>query len=182
MRIRIVGVSGAWKSQLAEKVADRTGLTRLDQYAVFWDAGWTFRDLDSARAIVRDFTAEHPGGWVADGNWTNRLDRLLEPGTPDGADVVVWLDHPRSLVMPRVIGRTLWRGITRAELWHGNRETPSSWLKWDPDENIMRWAWTQHSTVRERMIRRIDNGESIVRLRGQRAVNRWLESLPARCR
>lgn len=181
-RIRIVGVSGAGKSHLAEQVAERTRLPRLELDAVFWDADWTFRDLEPARAMVREFAAGHPDGWVVDGNWTSRLDGLLDPGTPGGADIVVWLDHPRSLVMSRVIGRTLWRGITRTELWHGNRETPSSWFKWKPDDNIMRWAWTQHATVRERMVRRIDAGEPIVRLGGQPAVNRWLDDLTVRCR
>lgn len=177
-RIRVVGASGSGKSHLAQQVAARTGLPRLDLDAVFWDAGWTHRDLAEAQALVRAFASEHPGGWVADGNWSNRLEGLLEPGTPDGADVVVWIDHPRRVVMWRVITRTLRRGIRREELWHGNRERPSSWLRWDPRENIVRWAWTSYPRVRERMLARVAAGDPVVRLADQRAVDAWLASLP----
>ncbi|MFT4050684.1 MAG: toxin [Microbacterium sp.] len=179
-RIRIVGASGSGKSHLATRVSDRTGLPRLDLDAVFWDAGWTHRDLGEALGIVREFLAEHPDGWVADGNWNTRLGGLMSPGTPGGADVVVWIDHPRRVVMRRVIVRTLRRGILREELWHGNRERISSWLRWDPRENIVRWAWTSYPSVRERLSARIAAGEPIVRLRGQREVDAWLAGLPPR--
>lgn len=175
--IRIVGASGSGKSALAERVAALTGLPRLDLDAVFWDAGWTHRDLAEAHEIVRAFLAEHPGGWVSDGNWTSRLDGMLDPGTPGGADLVVWLDHPRRVVMRRVIVRTLRRGILREELWHGNRERVSSWLRWDPHQNIVRWAWTNHPVVTERLEARLAAGEPIVRLRDQRAVDAWLAGL-----
>lgn len=181
-RLRIVGVSGSGKSSLAEQVAARTGLPRLELDAVFWDADWQFRDMDEAHTLVRTFVAENPDGWVIDGNWTSRLDGLLDPGSPGGADALVWLDHPRHLVMARVIRRTLRRGVTREELWHGNRERPATWLKWQPEENIVRWAWTQHARVREGMLARIAAGEPIVRLRGQREVDAWLDRLVhARC-
>ena len=178
-RMRIVGTSGSGKSHLAALVSARTGLPRLDLDAVFWDEGWTYRDLDEAREFIREFVAAHPGGWVSDGNWTHRRGDLLEPGTPGGPDVLVWIDHPRSVVMRRVIWRTLRRALTREELWHGNRERMSSWLRWSPDENILRWAWTNHPVMRERMQRRIAAGDPVVHLRGQRDVDAWLAALPA---
>lgn len=177
-RIRIVGVSGSGKSHLAARVAQRTGLPRLDLDEVFWDAGWTFRDLEEARAIVREFAAAHRDGWVSDGNWTSRLDGLLDPGTEDGADVMVWLDHPRPLVMRRVITRTLRRGLRREELWHGNRERITSWFRWDPHRNIIRWAWTDHPVMRARMTARIRAGGPIVRLERPEDVEAWFAALP----
>ncbi len=177
MKVRVMGVSGSGKSRLAEQIARRCGIARLELDAVFWDAEWTHRDPDEARAMVREFVAGHPDGWVADGNWTSKLDGLLDPGTPGGADIVVWLDHPRPVVMRRVIRRTLRRGIRREVLWHGNRERASSWLRRDPEENIIRWAWVQHPVVRERMLRRIDEGWPVVRLRDQREVDAWLASV-----
>ena len=178
-RIRIVGTSGSGKSRLAVQLAADLGLPRLELDAVFWDAGWTYRPLDEARGIVRDFMDRHPDGWVIDGNWTSRLQGLLDPGTPGGPDAVVWLDHSRAVVMTRVIRRTLRRGILREELWHGNRERPSSWLRRDPGENIVRWAWTQHPVQRRRMAERVAAGWPVVRLSGQRAVDRWRAGLVA---
>lgn len=105
------------------------------------------------------------------------MNGLLDPGTEGGADLVVWLDHPHRTVMRRIILRTMRRGILREELWHGNREHPSSWVKWDPQENVILWTWTGYSRVRKRMLARIASGEPVVRLRGQREVDAWLAAL-----
>lgn len=177
-RVRIVGVSGSGKTRLGAEVAQVLGVPHLELDAVFWDAGWTFRDLAEARGVVTDFAAANRDGWVADGNWSSRLEGLLDPGTTDGADVIVWLDHSRPLVMSRVLRRTLWRGLSRQRLWHGNRETPRSWLRRDPEHNILRWAWVQHPVLRERLRRRLqEGGDSIVVLAGRRATREWLDAL-----
>lgn len=175
-RIRVVGISGSGKTTLAVEIARRTGLTHLELDAVFWGADWTFRDLEDARRILDEFVALYPAGWVIDGNWTSRLEGRLDPGAPGGADMVVWLDHPRRVVMPRIVGRTLRRGILREELWHGNRERPATWFARDPEQNIIRWAWTHHAVVRERMSSRLTEWP-IVRLRSQREVDAWLTTL-----
>jgi adenylate kinase family enzyme len=176
-RIRVMGISGSGKSRLADQIATTLGVPRLELDAVFWDAEWTFRDVEEGRGLVRDFLAANPDGWVIDGNWLSRLDGLLDPGTPDGPDQIVWLDHPRSVVMRRVVTRTLRRGILREELWHGNRERPAMWLNLDPDANIMLWSWTQYTPNRTRFLERMDAGWPIQRLSGQRDVDAWLARL-----
>ena len=177
--IRVVGTSGSGKSRLAQQLSARLGLARLDLDAVFWDAHWIHRDVDEARRMVHDFVAAHPGGWVADGNWTNKLDGLLDPRTAGGADAWVWLDHPRRMIIRRAIARTVRRGITREELWHGNREDLRNLLSRSPERNIVRWAWTSHPALTARMEARIAAGDPVIRLRGQREVDAWLSSLPA---
>lgn len=175
-RIRILGASGSGKTSLARAVAARTGLAHLELDAVFWDREWTFRACEEAHDIIRRFVTEHPDGWVMDGNWQRRLDGRLAWGQR-GPDTVVWLDHPRRVVMARVLRRTFVRGITRRELWHGNRERMRTWLRWKPEENIVRFAWTQHAAMRDRMQSAIAAGEPILRLSGQREVDAWLASL-----
>ena len=176
-RIRVMGVSGAGKTTLAAEVARRTGLAHLELDAVFWDADWTHRDLDDAHRLIEAFVSAHPDGWVIDGDWPSRLEGRLDPGAPGGADLVVWLDHPRPVVIWRILRRTLRRGILRQELWHGNRERPSTWLARDPESNIILWAWTRHPLVRDRMATRLTQWP-MVRLTGQRAVDAWLAGLP----
>lgn len=183
-RVRIVGVSGSGKTRLAGRVAAILRVPHLELDAVFWDAGWAYRDLDEALRTVRTFADESDasrGGWVADGNWSSRMQGLLDPGTPGGADVLVWLDHPRPLVTWQIVRRTVSRGLRRTELWHGNRESPRSWLRLDPQENVMRWAWVQHPLLRARMVAVLeaDPDAPVIRLAGRRAVARWLRALAA---
>ncbi|HET6624501.1 MAG TPA: hypothetical protein VFG70_08215, partial [Gaiellaceae bacterium] len=40
----------------------------------------------------------------------------------EGADLVVWLDLPLRVWLPRLLRRTARRIVTREELWNGNRE------------------------------------------------------------
>ncbi|UUT34793.1 toxin [Microbacterium elymi] len=175
MKVHIVGTSGSGKSRLAARVAEALGVPRLELDAVFWDADWTLRDLDEAHRMILDFVRAHPDGWVMDGNWASRLGDVLDP--PHEPDVIVWIDHSRLRTVGRVMRRTARRGILREELWHGNHERPSSWLRRDPEENIVLWSWTQHPVARARMEQRLADGEPIVRLRGQRAVDAWVRAI-----
>lgn len=177
-RIHVKGVSGSGKTTFARDLAVALGLAHLELDAVFWDAGWTFRDLDEARGIILDLQAAHPEGWVVDGNWTSRRDGLLDPGTPGGADLLIWLDYRRAVVMQRLIRRTVRRGVTREELWHGNRERPGTWFNPDPHENILVWGWKQHGVQREREGARVAAGDPILRVATPRAARRLLN----RCR
>ena len=174
-RIRVVGVSGSGKTHLAARVAARLRIAHLELDGVFWGSDWTLRNPEDARNEVREFVGQHPEGWVADGNWATPLDGLLDP--PGGADLVVWLDQPRWLVMARVLRRTLRRGLTREELWHGNRERPASWFQPDPEKNILLWAWTAYDRTRDRYLALV-GAPWFLRLEGPREVARWLESLP----
>lgn len=174
--MRIVGTSGSGKSHLARRVSRRLGVPWLELDAVFWDAGWTLRELDDAQGIVADFLRTNPRGWVIDGNWTTRVGGLFDG--EHAPDVTVWLDHSRLRTTARVVRRTVARGIRRQELWNGNREHPRDWFRRDPERNVMRWAWVDHPRTRAAMWARIAAGEPIVRLSGQRAVDAWFHSLP----
>ncbi|WP_233549590.1 P-loop NTPase family protein [Cellulomonas rhizosphaerae] len=167
----MVGNSGAGKSTFARALADRLGIPRLELDAFFWDAGWTKRDPDEARRLIRDAVADAPDGWVADGNWTGRVGDSL-----DGVEAWVWLDFPRRVVIPRVVRRTLCRGISRAELWHGNREDLRSLLSRDPHRNIVMWSWTAHRPTRERYAE-LARTAPVVRLRTPREATRWLDAV-----
>ncbi len=173
-RIRVVGVSGSGKTRLARQAAERLGVAVLELDELFWDADWRHRDHAEGHALLDGFLAGHPDGWVADGNWNRFLAGRLGPS--DGVDLVVWLDLPRWLVMWRVISRTVRRGITKEELWHGNRERPAAWLSRDPEQNIMLWSWTQYHPTRAQYLPRVGS-PGFVRLGDRRAVRAWLESL-----
>lgn len=168
----MVGNSGAGKTTFARRLAEHLGVPHLELDAVFWGPGWQLRDAAEARAAVRAFLEESPDGWVADGNWNTRLDGLL-----DDADAVVWLDFPRRVVLPRVVRRTVVRGVTRRALWNGNRERLSALLARDPERNIVRWSWTQHAAYRERYAGLARAGAPVVRLGSPRDARRWLAGL-----
>ena len=172
-RVRVVGNSGSGKTTFAGALAKRLGVTHIELDAIFWDRDWTFADDDVAQARLRDLLdGEASDGWVACGNWNNRLG-------PDGglladADAIVWLDYSRRVIMPRIVRRTVSRALTRREIWHGNRERPANLLKRSPEDNIIRWSWTQHFAYRERYARLAAEDPRVIRLRTPREARRFL--------
>jgi adenylate kinase family enzyme len=140
-RISVVGNSGSGKTTLARALAAKLEIRHLELDAVNHQADWQQIDPALFAERVREFTAAP--GWVVDGNYS--AVRGIVWGR---ADTVIWLDLPRWLVMRRVIGRTLRRLTTRAELWNGNRER---WRDLFSRENsIVLWAWTSHPGQREK--------------------------------
>ena len=57
--------------------------------------------------------------WVIDGSYQSKLGDLVLRQ----ADLVVWLDLPLRVWLPRLVGRTLGRIVRKEELGGGNRET-----------------------------------------------------------
>jgi len=92
------------------------------------------------------------------------------------ADLVLWLDHPRWLVMWQVTRRTLARRIRREVLWNGNTEGPLHTFFTDRD-HIVRWAWRTHGKPGRRvagLLARRGAEVAVVRLRGRRQISQWV--------
>jgi len=169
-RVRVLGTSGSGKTTFARRLAAVLEVPHLELDEVFWDAGWTKRDLDEARALIAAFQSASDGGWVVDGNWSVGTEGLLTD-----VDAFVWLDYPRRTVMARVVRRTLRRGLLRTELWHGNRENLRNALNPDPDQNVVLWSWTSHARNRVRYSAlATESAVPVIRLRSPRDASRWL--------
>lgn len=170
-RVRVRGISGAGKTTFARALAERLGVAHLELDSVYHLPDWQPATDDQVAAALAAFTSG-PGrdGWVIDGNYSSvPAVGTLEP------DLVVWLDPPRHVQMARLVRRTVARGVLRRELWNGNRERPSSWLRTDPGENILRWGWTMQPVQRARLADRMAADRvPWVRLRSARRVRRWL--------
>ena len=79
---------------------------------------WTETPDDELRRMLEPVLAGD--GWVIDGGYRSKIgDLVLEQ-----ADVVVWIDLPLHVWLPRLIRRTVRRMRGQEELWNGNRETP----------------------------------------------------------
>uniref|UniRef100_A0AAU2JKI0 Adenylate kinase n=1 Tax=Streptomyces sp. NBC_00049 TaxID=2903617 RepID=A0AAU2JKI0_9ACTN len=169
-RVLVVGISGAGKSTLARALGARLGLPFHEMDALhFSGPGWavspTFAE-DAARLAGTE-------RWI--------FDSLGRPAVRDllweRADTVVWLDHPRRVVMRRVLLRSLRRSLLRERIFGGNRE---SWREWLRADHPAWWAWTQYAPRRAEIGRRAaDPGFAplrVVRLRSPRAAAAWLRA------
>lgn len=72
---------------------------------------------------------------MADGNYTAVRELLWGRATH-----IVWLNYGRATVFPRVLWRTLSRGLLRTRLAHGNRE--SLRMAFLSRESVLWWSYT----------------------------------------
>ncbi len=143
-RICVVGSSGSGKTTFAAALARKLRLRHIELDSIYHQPGWTELHTDEFRRRVGLATDE--GGWVVDGNYANHVQDILW----NRADTILWLDLPRSLVVRRVIKRTLGRVALRRELWNGNRERWRNVLSRDPLKSVIAWSWTHHGKYIER--------------------------------
>jgi adenylate kinase family enzyme len=166
LRILVAGTSGSGKTTLAARIAAVVGARHTEIDALYHGPDWTPRD--SFMDDVAAFTGQPT--WVTEWQYGMARPLLLRR-----ADLLVWLDLPRSVVMRRVVRRTVQRRLARTVLWNGNLEPPLSTFFTDPD-HIVRWAWRTHHESAERVAEAMGSRAdlSVVRLTGQREVDRWL--------
>lgn len=171
----VVGTSGSGKTTLARELARSMDVPYLELDSIFHRDGWSSTPDHLFQAEVADFTRS--SRWVVDGNYSSHGMRdVLWPE----ADTIVWLDMPRWVVMRRVVTRTLRRVISREELWSGVTEPWSNLYSFDPEKNIMLWAWTTFDQNREKFETCAREGvwshAEIHRLTGVAEVDRFLSS------
>lgn len=172
----MVGVSGSGKTTLAAAVAARLGVPHVELDAIFHLPGWT--ELDDVGFASQVTMATAGPGWVVDGNYSRIRDIVWAQ-----ADTVIVLDLPRRRVMGQLLRRTLGRMATRRELWNGNRERWRNLLRLDPNENILRWAWTTHAHNRDRYRAAAADPRwahlRFVTVRSRQDIQRLVDTVPA---
>ena len=168
-RVLVAGASGAGKTTLAARIAGRLGLPHVEIDALYHGPAWTPRPTFEAEIAE---LSERPA-WVTEWQYS-----VARPVLLARADLMVWLDLPRSVVLRRVTARTLRRRLRRTVLWNGNLEPPLHTFFTDP-EHIVRWAWTTYplTEVRVREAARERPDLVVVRLAGQTSVDRWVSGL-----
>lgn len=165
-RVVVNGTSGSGKSTLARRIGVTLGLPYTELDSLFHGPGWT--RLETFEAEVERFSLGPT--WATEWQYDAVRGRLVQR-----ADLMVWLDLPRWLVMARVTRRTVVRRWRREPLWNGNQEGPLRGILTDP-EHIIRWAWDTHHQAAERtqQVNREYLDLPIVRLRSPREIESWL--------
>ena len=169
-RILVVGVTGVGKSTFGRRLSERTGIPHVEIDGLFWGSEWTRRP--EFEADVDAFLAWP--GWITEWQYSTQLGDLL----PSRADLVVWLDLPRSVARGRLLRRTIRRRLRREVLWNGNVEPPLRVFFTDPELSILRWEMQTHDKWRRRMPGIVERFPDlpIVRLPRQADIDAWLES------
>lgn len=168
-RVLVAGASGAGKTTLARRIAERLDLPHTEIDALFHGPNWTPRP--SFLADVQELIARP--AWVTEWQYST-----ARPLLAAAADLLVWIDHPTPVTMVRVTRRTLRRSWRREVLWNGNVER-GVWRALREPEGIIRWSWQTRHKLRHRVpLLEVElPGLIVVRLRNQREIDGWTARL-----
>jgi len=142
-RVVIVSsASGSGKTTVGRALADRLGVPFHELDALHHGPNWTEATPEELRAKVEPIVESDV--WVIDGAYRGKLGDLVF----ERADIVVWLDLPLHVWLPRLLRRTARRVISREELWNGNREQLRDLVH--PQNSVMFFALRQYRDRRRR--------------------------------
>ena len=134
-RVLVMGTTGSGKTSLARQLSQRLGSPHVELDAYRQGPNWSETPNDLFRARLAE--ALRWDRWVADGNYSIAREVVWTRAT-----TLVWLDYPIYVVMWRLVRRTVRRGLTREELWNGNKENLLSHLF--TRESLFLWVLKTH--------------------------------------
>jgi len=166
-RIVILGGAGAGKSTLARRLAERLGLPVVHLDRLIYGPSWRKRDLSAVRA---DLDASLPSdGWIVEGTYPDLFDLTLPK-----ADLIVWLEQPAW--------RRLWRSWRKTRI---NKDAPRLDRPDGCEEGFgLTYAravlsFGGWSTALEQRLSVASGKRPVKRIKGDRAVSDFVESLTA---
>jgi adenylate kinase family enzyme len=163
----VTSASGSGGTTVGRQLAHRLGLPFHELDALFWKPGWVESTAEELHAAVEPIVATD--AWVIDGSYQSKIGQLVL----GSADVVVWLDLPLRVWLPRLLARTFRRARSGEVLWDGNRESlRKAFLS--PDSLIL--FTLRHFRARRRTYPVRFADYDVVRLRSQVEIDRFLRS------
>lgn len=168
-RVAIVkSASGSGATTVGREIAARLDLPFHELDALFWQPDWTEPDRDEFRERVAEVVATD--SWVIDGSYQGWIGQLVL----ESADVVVWLDLPTRIWLPRLLRRTVSRARSGEVLWDGNRESLRN--AFASRDSLILFSLRHYRGRRRRYPERFADYD-VVRLRSRADVDRFLRTL-----
>ena len=165
----VTTASGCGGTTFGRTLAARLGVPFHELDALFWKPGWVESTGEELRARVEPLVEQD--AWVIDGSYQSKIGDLVLRD----ADVVVWLDLPMRVWLPRLVRRTVRRARTGESLWGTNRETYRGALF--SRESLLLFTFRTYRGRRRRYPVRFASYD-VRRLRSTAEVEAFLRTLP----
>ena len=162
--------SGNGKTTVGRALARRLGVPFVELDALVHSPDWRETPDDELRRLLDPVLAGD--GWVIDGGYWGKIGDLVIRQ----ADVVLWLDLPVHVWLPRLLRRTVRRIRGHEDLWNGNRESVRGAL-WGR-EALIPYALSAHFRHRRDYPIRFAQ-LTVVRLQTQVEIDRFLSDAVA---
>ena len=167
-RILIIGPTGSGKTTLAVRLSRLADIPHIQLDLLRYESDWHEVSVNEFRDRV--IAAAKTDCWIIDGNYS-----AVRDITWSLADLVVWLDYPLSVVLWRLLTRTIHRLVTTTKVGNGNREQLRRLFG---RRSIILWAIRSHSPLRKEYELKIEALRSdiphVIRHRSPREAEKWV--------
>jgi adenylate kinase family enzyme len=163
----IASASGNGKTTVGRMLAERLGVPFHELDALYHGPNWTPATREELLAKVEPIVASE--AWVIDGTYRGLIGDIV----PESADVVVWLDLPIRIWLPRLVRRSARYVIRKQELWSGNRERWRDVLH--PTNSVVIYALRNYRKTRRTLAKELTRFP-VVRLRTTADVDAFLRN------
>ena len=132
--------------------------------------------MEAPEDVFRERVSKALAGdsWISDGNYGMVRDIVWPRAT-----MAVWLDYPFRVMMSQLLWRTLRRGITKEELWNGNRESMRT--QFLSSDSLFLWALKTYWARKRNLPVLFKKPEYahllVVHLRSPRSTRDWLSGI-----
>ena len=140
-RVVVIGTSCVGKTIFARSLAEALCCPHVELDALYWQPNWIPRPPDEFQELVAKELSQ--GCWVTDGNYSVVRDLVWSRAT-----TVIWLNYTFPVVLWRALTRTIRRGLTKEELFSGNRESLRT--AFFSRDSILWWVLTTFHRRRKR--------------------------------
>ncbi len=169
-KIAIIGCAGSGKTTLSLQLKEKLNLPlyHLDQY--YWKPGWQRSDLASFGEAHHELCEREE--WIIDGPFMNVIFyRIMH------ADVVIFLDVPRSFCLWRVIKRA---SFNLGKVAPGSSEGCEQRLLSPTFLELLKWIWNFDKRYRRMILNILDDFQDekeIHVLKSQKEIDAFMASM-----
>ena len=163
-RILIIGLGGAGKSTLAQKLGEKLGLEVLHLDRFYWSSGWIKPAPEEWTRTVTKLISRD--SWIIDGDYSGTLTQRIA-----ACDTIIFLDLPAIVCLWRITKRRLlYRSKTRPDMAAGCPEKL--------DLEFVQWVLGYTRQTRPKVVKVLQDSlatKRVIWLRSHEDINQFLK-------
>ena len=170
-KVNVIGTTGSGKSVFSKLLSNKIDCSYIQMDQLFWKPDWV--ESTDEEFIAKVTQATSGDSWVLDGNFSRTNEIKWK-----NVDTIIWIDYSYGRTLFQLFSRTIWRVLSKQELWPetGNRESlRRSFLS---KKSILVWFFKNYRRNKNRYsaLMSSDNVKhlELVRLRSPKDANRFL--------
>lgn len=142
-KINVIGTTGSGKSTFSMLLASKLAYPYIQMDQIYWNPNWVeSHDKEYLAKISEAVSSET---WVLDGNYSR-----TNPIKWQNVDIIIWIDYSYIRTFFQLFKRTLYRIITKQEIWPQTGNIESFKRTFLSKDSILIWFFKNYSKNKHR--------------------------------